>query len=425
MQILPYIGLLLILLFCKIPIAICTGITTVAYILFEYSLPLDYVAMTAFQSLDSFTLLAIPLFIMAGQFMSSGGIARHLLNLADRIAGSFPGGIALATVLGCLFVADLTGSGPATVAAIGTITIPAMIERGYDKGFATAVAACAGILGVIIPPSNPMIVYAVSSDASIGQLFLAGFIPGILLALCLMIPIYFVSKKRGYRGVKMQIPLRKAVWDAKWALLVPVIILGGIYGGIFTPTESAAVACIYSCFVGLFVYKDFTWKDLPFIISRTLLLIGAIMPIIAFATVFGQVITLDGVPTALARTVTENISSYWQVLLLINILLLFVGCFMEALAGIVLLTPLLLPMVTQYGMDPVHFGLMLIVNLAIGLVTPPLGINLFVAQSIGKVRISEVITSILPLIGCLIIGLALITFIPDISMLLPRMFYHD
>lgn len=426
MQIIPYLLILLVLLACKIPIIISTGLITLGYILVQTSLPVDYIAVTVFQSLDQFTLLAIPLFIMTGSFMSSGGIAKHLLNLADKITGSFPGGIALTTVVACVFIADLTGSGPATVAAIGSITIPAMIQRGYGAGFACAVAACSGTLGVIIPPSNPMIVYAVSGDVSVGRLFLAGFLPGLLLAVSMMIPIYFISKKRGYRGSERRANAREiavAVWDAKWALFVPVIILGGIYGGVFTPTESAAVACLYSFVVGLWIYRDFTWKDLPRIIGRTLLLIGAIMPIIAFATTFGQVITLDGVPAALAEAVSRNVGSLWKLLLIINVLLLFVGCFMEALAGIVLLTPLLLPMVKQFGMDPVHFGIVLIVNLAIGLMSPPLGINLFVAQSIGNVRIAEVITAALPLLACMILCLLLLTYLPSITMLLPDFFY--
>lgn len=427
MQIFPYLLALLALLAFRIPIIIATGIVTLGYIVLQTSIPIDYIAVTVFQSLDQFTLLAIPLFIMSGSFMSSGGIARHLLNLADKITGSFPGGLALTTVVACVFIADLTGSGPATVAAIGSITIPAMIKRGYGAGFACAVAACSGTLGVIIPPSNPMIVYAVSGDVSVGRLFLAGFLPGFMLAASMMIPIYFISKKRGYRGSERRAGSRellKAIRDAKWALMVPVIILGGIYGGIFTPTESAAVACLYSFVVGMWIYRDFTWSDLPRIIGRTLLLIGAIMPIIAFATTFGQVITLDGVPAALAEAVNQNVGSLWKLLILINIFLLLVGCFMEALAGIVLLTPLLLPMVSQFGMDPVHFGIVMIVNLAIGLMSPPLGINLFVAQSIGNVRISEIITAALPLLGCMVICLLILTYIPSITLLLPNFFYN-
>ncbi len=427
MQIFPYLLLLVGLLVLKIPIIVSTGIITALYIVIQTTLPLDYIAVTVFQSLDQFTLLAIPLFIMTGSFMSSGGIAKHLLNLADKITGSFPGGIALTTVVACIFIADLTGSGPATVAAIGSITIPAMIQRGYAPGFACAVAACSGTLGVIIPPSNPMIVYAISGDVSVGQLFLAGFIPGFMLAASMMVPIYFISRKRGYRGHARRASAREVVeaaWMAKWALLVPVIILGGIYGGIFTPTESAAVACLYSFIVGIWIYGDFKWRDLPRIIGRTLLLIGAIMPIIAFATTFGQVITLDGVPTALASLVKSQVSSLWILLLLINVFLLFVGCFMEALAGIVLLTPLLLPMVRGMGMDPTHFGIVMIVNLGIGLMTPPLGINLFVSQSIGgKIRISEIVTASLPLIACMLICLLLLTYIPTFTLLLPNLFY--
>jgi len=426
MQVFPYLAFLLVLLIIRVPVVIATGIITAFYIALETHQQLGYIAVVAFQSLDKFTLLAIPLFILAGSFMSSGGIAKHLINLADEIVGDFPGGLALTTIVSCLFIADLTGSGPATVAAVGSITIPAMIERGYGAGFACAVAACAGTLGVIIPPSNPMIIYGVSGDVSIGQLFLAGFIPGILLAFSMMLPVYIISKRKGYKGKDEKGSLHDiliAAWQAKWAIMVPVIILGGIYSGIFTPTESAAVACLYSFIIGLFVYRDFKFSDLPSIIGRTLLLTGAIMPIIAFATAFGQVITLDQVPMSLARMVSQNIDSLWKLLLVLNIFLIFVGCFMEALAGIVLLTPLLLPMVETFGMDPVHFGIMMIINLAIGFMSPPLGLNLFVAQSIAKAKITDIFASSIPILISMLVALALITFIPWFSMVLPNLFY--
>ncbi len=426
MQIFPYLVFLMALLVLRIPIIIATGIITAFYITIQTSMQLEFIAVVVFQSLDKFTLLAIPLFILAGSFMSSGGIAKHLINLADEIVGQFHGGLALATIMACVFIADLTGSGPATVAAVGSITIPAMIERGYGKGFACAVAACAGTLGVIIPPSNPMIIYGVSGDVSIGRLFLAGFIPGGLLAISMMIPVYFISKKEGYKGRDKTSNLRdilSAAWHAKWALLVPVIILGGIYSGVFTPTESAAVACVYALIIGLFVYRDFGIKDVPLIISRTLLLTGAILPIIAFATAFGQIITLDGVPTSLAKMVSQNIDSLWKLLIIINLFLLFVGCFMEALAGIVLLTPLLLPLVEHFGMNPVHFGLVMIVNLAIGFMTPPLGLNLFVAQSIAKAKVTEIFHYSIPILISMLVALVLITYIPWLSLVLPNLFY--
>ena len=427
MQVFPYLAFLLVLLVVRVPVIIATGIITAFYIALETEQQLGYIAVVVFQSLDKFTLLAIPLFILAGSFMSSGGIAKHLINLADEIVGDFPGGLALTTIMSCFFIADLTGSGPATVAAVGSITIPAMIERGYGPGFACAVAACAGTLGVIIPPSNPMIIYGVSGDVSIGRLFLAGFIPGILLTISMMVPVYIISIRKGYKGKDKKGSFKDimiAAWKAKWAILVPVIILGGIYSGVFTPTESAAVACVYAFIIGLFVYRDFTYRDLPAILSRTLLLTGAIIPIIAFATAFGQVITLDQVPMSLAKMVSQNIDSLWKLLLILNLFLIFVGCFMEALAGIVLLTPLLLPMVETLGMDPVHFGIMMIVNLAIGFMSPPLGLNLFVAQSIAKAKITDIFASSIPILMSMLIALALITFIPWFAMVLPNLFYN-
>lgn len=426
MEIFPFLLILLLLLIIRIPIIIATGITSIIYMLYVGNLPLSFMAVVAFQAMDRFVLLAVPLFILAGAIMSVGGMAKYLLELADEIVGSLPGGMGLTTILSCVFIADLTGSGPVTVAAVGSIMIPAMIARGYGEGFSCAVSACAGSLGIVIPPSNPMIIYGISGNVSIGELFLAGFIPGIILAISMMIPAYFIARSKGWKGRSQRWSFKRimaSAWRAKFALMVPVIILGGIYGGIFTPTESAAVACLYSFIIGRYVYRDFTYRDFPKILKRAIIITGTMMPIVAFTTIFGQIITLQGAPVRLAAFATQNVDSLWKLLIIINIFLLFVGCFMEAIAGIVLLTPLLLPMVTRFGMDPVHFGVVMIVNLAIGFLTPPVGVNLFTAQTISGVQNVVIFKAAIPIICSMIVALAMITYIPWLSLFLPHLLY--
>lgn len=418
--------LLVVFLIVRVPIAFSIGLASLAYIVWTGELPLSSLPVIAFQSLDSFPLMAIPFFLLAGNLMARGGIARRLLNVADELLGSLYGGFALATILACTFFADLSGSGPATVAAIGTIMIPAMIERGYAPAFASAVAASAGCLGVIIPPSVPMITYSVAGGASIGRLFLAGFIPGIMLAFSLCVPAYFISRKKGWRGTDKKRSLKRlafTLWDAKWAALVPVIILGGIYGGIFTPTESAAVACAYAVIIGLFVYKDFTVRELPEILLTSARIVCTLLIILAMATIFGQILTLLQVPSKMALFVTSLTDSPILIMLFINIFLLFVGTFMEANAAIILLTPLLLPIATKIGFDPVHFGIIMIINLAIGFMTPPLGVNLFVANAISGEKCERIFIASIPLVIGMLVVLALICAVPWFTLVLPNLYY--
>lgn len=416
-------GYFVLLLAIGVPVAVSLGLSAVATILGAGTLPLDYVAATAFTSIDSFPIMAIPFFIAAGVFMGAGGLSHRLLKLADELLGSLHGGIALATIGTCMFFAAISGSGPATVAAIGSLTIPAMVERGYDKLFSAAVVAAAGAIGVMIPPSNPFVVYGVSAQVSIGKLFLGGIMPGILTGLGLMVFSYFYCRKRGWQGSVRKRSIKTflaAFWDAKWALMVPVIVLGGIYGGLMTPTEAAAVAAFYGLIVGCFVYREINFKKLGSGLLETCNTSAIIIMLMAMATIFGNIMTLEDVPTTIASWILGVTESKIMVLLMINLLLLIVGTFMEALAAIVILTPILLPVVMRVGVDPVHFGIIMVVNLAIGFITPPVGVNLFVASGIANVKIASLARVALPLLGVMILILMLITYVPDIPLWLTR-----
>lgn len=410
----------LLFLVIGVPIGISLGLASLVTLIGSGTLPIDYIAQVSFTSIDSFPIMAIPFFIAAGIFMGSGGLSTRLLNLADELLGTLPGGMALATIATCMFFAAISGSGPATVAAIGSLTIPAMIERGYDKYFACAIVAAAGAIGVMIPPSNPFVIYGVAAQSSIGKLFIAGVMPGLLTGLVLMAFSYWYSKKKGWMGEPKERSfgsICKAFWDAKLALMVPVIVLGGIYGGLMTPTEAAAVAALYGLVVGLFVYKGLNKDNIVDAFMQVCSTSAIVIVLMAMATIFGYVMTVEQVPTKIASFILGMTESKILILLLINILLLFIGTFMEALAAIVILVPILLPIVVKVGVDPVHFGIIMVVNLAIGFVTPPVGVNLFVASSVAKVKLEEVSKQVLPILGLMILVLMAVTYIPEISLL--------
>ena len=414
-------GYFLLFLIIGVPIGISLGLASLVTLISSGSLPIDYVAQISFTSIDSFPIMAIPFFIAAGIFMGSGGLSERLLNLADELLGPLPGGMALATIATCMFFAAISGSGPATVAAIGSLTIPAMIERGYDKYFACAVVAAAGAIGVMIPPSNPFVIYGVASQASIGKLFIAGILPGVLTGLVLMAFSYWISKEKGWMGEQKERSVKsiaKALWDAKLALMVPVIVLGGIYGGLMTPTEAAAVAAFYGLIVGIFVYKGLNRHNIVDSFMEVCSTSAIVIILMAMATIFGYIMTVEQVPAKIAAFILGMTNSKILILLLINVLLLIIGTFMEALAAIVILVPILLPIVTKVGVDPVHFGIIMVVNLAIGFVTPPVGVNLFVASSVAKVKLGDVSKQVLPILGLMILVLLAVTYIPEISLML-------
>ena len=414
-------GYFVVLCLIGVPIAISLGLSTLATIISADTLPIEYMAQVSFTSIDSFPIMAIPFFIAAGVFMGAGGLSRRLLSLADEIVGGLYGGMGLTAIVTCMFFGAISGSGPATVAAIGALTIPAMIERGYDKYFSAALVAAAGCVGVMIPPSNPFVVYGVSAQVSIGDLFVSGIVPGIMTGFVLMGYCFFYSRKKGWRGEdkpRNAHTLGKAAWEAKWALMVPVIVLGGIYGGVMTPTEAAAIAAFYGMIVGLFLYREMDLKTFFASCVESCETSAIIIVLMAMATLFGNIMTIEDVPGTIARAILGFTNSKIVILLLINILLLIVGTFMEALAAIVILTPILLPVVTGVGVSPLHFGVIIVVNLAIGFITPPVGVNLFVASGVAKAKLEKIAGMALPMIGLMVIVLLICTYIPEVPLCL-------
>ncbi len=412
-----------ICLLLGVPIAVTLGFSAMAALYNSEFLHVSTQASTCFSALDSFTIMSIFFFVAGGVFMGMGGLSRQLINLADILVGKAVGGLALATVLTCMFFAAICGSGPATVAAIGSITIPAMVERGYDKRFAAALVACAGSIGVMIPPSNPMVVYGVIAKASIGKLFLSGIIPGILVGLVLMGWSYYLSKKNNWRGNPEKLTKKQviqAIWEAKYALMVPVIILGGIYGGFMTPTEAAAISATYGLIVGVFVYKGINRHNFFQVCVECCTTSAVIIFLIAMASSFGYLLALEQVPESIAQAILSVSSDKYLVLLLINLFLLVVGALMEPAAATIILTPILAPIAVKLGVDIIHFGLIMTVNLAIGFVTPPVGSNLFVASATSGLKVESIAKAAVPMIILMIAVLFILTYIPGISLFLPN-----
>lgn len=414
--ILLFVTLILFLLL-SVPIGISLGLASLTAIQGSDCISMTTFVQSMIQGLNSFPLMAVPLFTFAGEVMGKGGISRRLIDLARVFTGRFTGGLGIVTIVTSLFFAAIAGTGSAAVAAIGLIMIPAMVKNGYDKGYSSALVATAGTVGVIIPPSVCMVVYAVAAGASISGLFMAGIMPGLLIGVGLIIYSVFYSKKHGYKGDDKRYTLAEAgaiVVKAIPGLLIPVIILGGIYGGIFTPTEAAAVAGVYGVLIGLFVYKEIKPGDLVYIVYRSVLMCAPVLIIIGISTGFGRILTIAQVPVAIADAILGLTSSKVLVLLLI------VGTFMETNAAIIILTPILLPIVTRLGVDAVHFGIIVVMNLSIGFITPPLGANLFMACQVGEISFDKLTRKIWPWIVVMIILLMLVTYIPQISLALPK-----
>lgn len=412
---------LIILLVLTVPIGIAIGMSSLIAIIFAPALQIDTLTKVFVTSLDSFPLMAVPFFILAGEVMGKGGISSRLFNVANSLVGSKTGGFGIATIITCMFFAAISGSGPATVAAIGGVMIPEMVRRGYDRKFATAIVCSAGALGVVIPPSVPMVIYGVSSGTSVGDLFIGGVIPGIVIALALATWTFIYSKKQGYigNGEKFSIiNVLKSIWDAKWALLIPIIILGGIYGGIFTPTEAAALSVVAGFVVSLFIYKELPLKEVKSVIVNSANTSATIMIIVAAASALGRVLTMEHIPSAIAESLLSFSDNPLVILLIINLLLLFVGTFMDAVGAIIILTPILMPVISNYGIDPLHFGIIMVVNLSIGFITPPLGVNLFVGSGITGLSIGTLSRAVLPFLIAMLLSLAVITLIPQLTYLL-------
>jgi C4-dicarboxylate transporter, DctM subunit len=420
-----FLTLLGLLLF-SVPIGICLGLATMVVMLFvDGTPPMVLLARSVVTGADSFPLIAVPLFILAGDLMQHGGMSRRIVGFANALIGHIRGGLAYVNVLACVFFAAISGSSPATVAAIGSNMIPEMEKVGYTRKFSGALTASSGMIGVMIPPSIPFIIYGVTAEVSIGKLFLAGIVPGILFALMFML-VARILLRNDVTVQDSTTPFSgPGVWQSFktsiWALLVPGIILGGIYSGIFTPTEAGAVAVVYATFIGIFVYGDISFTDLPEILASSAKTSGTILVLVIMATAFGRLITLARIPTELAETITSLSDNPIMILLLINLLLLVIGMFMETISSIIIMTPILLPVATALGVDPIVFGVILTVNLAIGFCTPPLGVNLFVASGISKVSIEQLSRAILPFFVGMIVLLMLITYVPAISLFLPSL----
>lgn len=410
---------LALFLILNVPVGIAIGLASVAAIITGGGLSMAYVAQTLVASTDSFPIMAIPLFILAGDLMGAGGVSRRILDVANVFFGRITGGLAIVTVVVCMFFAAVSGSGPATVAAVGSMVVPTMLRAGYSKSFTLALIATAGSIGVIIPPSIPMVIFGVSTGQSISDLFLAGFGPGMLIGLGLITYCYFYAKKQGWAGDGQTFSAARAgqaIWDAKWALLNPFIILGGIYSGVFTPTEAAAVAAVYAFICGVFIHRELSPRDLFKVIAGSCSTTGTTMVILGCASAFARILTVEQVPGTVADALVQLSSNPIVILLIINLLLLAVGCVMDTTPAILVLAPILFPVATAVGVDPIHFGIIMVVNLAIGFITPPLGINLFVATRVGNSSLSTVVRGIVPFVLVMVGMLMLITYVPGISL---------
>ncbi|MCC2127472.1 TRAP transporter large permease [Hominiventricola filiformis] len=417
-----FISLILFLLL-SVPIGVSLGLSSLAVITTQNPISMETFVQAMIQGLNSFPLMAVPLFTFAGEVMGKGGISKRLIDVSSLLTGRFTGGLGIVTIITSLFFAAIAGTGSAAVAAIGLIMIPTMVTKGYDKGYASALVATAGTVGVIIPPSVCMVVYAVAAGASISGLFMAGIVPGILIGIGLIIYSVIYSKKHGYKGENKKYTAKEAaktIISAIPGLMMPVIILGGIYGGIFTPTEAAAIAGIYGVLIGIYVYKEIKYQDLLYLAFRSVLMSAPVLMIIGISTGFGRILTITQVPAAIANMILGITNSKILVLLLINVLLLIVGTFMETNAAIIILTPILLPIVTMLGVDLIHFGIIVVMNLSIGFITPPLGANLFMACQVGEISFDELVKKIWPWIFVMIVLLMMITYIPEISLCLPK-----
>ncbi|HKM16514.1 MAG TPA: C4-dicarboxylate TRAP transporter large permease protein DctM [Marinospirillum sp.] len=411
------------LMFIGVPVAVSLGLAGSVTIMLFSPDSVRSLAIKLFETSEHYTLLAIPFFLLAGSFMTTGGVARRLIDFANASVGHIRGGLAIGAVMACMLFAALSGSSPATVAAVGSIAIAGMVRSGYPQPFAAGIVTNAGTLGILIPPSVVMVVYAAATETSVGKLFMAGVVPGVLLGLVLMVAIYVIAVKKNLPALPKATPRQwfAAARKAAWGLLLMVIILGGIYSGMFTPTEAAAVAAVYSAFIALFVYKDMTFKEAPKVVLEAAKLSIMLMFIIANAMLFAHVLTTEQIPQQITAMVLEAGLQPWMFLLAVNILLLIAGAFMEPSAIILILAPILFPIAIELGVDPIHLGIIMVVNMEIGLITPPVGLNLFVTSAVTGMSLAEVIRAAMPWLMLLLGFLVLVTYVPSISMGLPNL----
>jgi C4-dicarboxylate transporter DctM subunit len=416
-------GLLAVLMLTGMPISIALGLTVLTFLFTMTEVPLESVGLKLFTGIEKFEIMAIPFFILAGNFLTHGGVARRMIRFATALVGHMSGGLALGGVVACALFAAVSGSSPATVVAIGSIILPAMIKQGYPKKFGVGVIGTSGALGILIPPSIVMVIYAVTVNASIGRLFIAGIIPGLMLAGLLLLVTWFVAVKRKYPRMprasfkEMVTAFRESIWG----LALIIVVIGGIYSGIFTPTEAAAMSAVYAFWVSVFVYKDLTLKQVPKVLLDSANLSAMILYIITNAVLFSFLLTNEQIPQALSNWITGMGLEPWMFLIVVNILLLIAGNFMEPSSILLITAPILFPVAMKLGIDPIHFGIIMTVNMEIGMITPPVGLNLYVASGIANMGLTETTKACAPWILVMLLFLILITYVPAISLFLPNL----
>jgi C4-dicarboxylate transporter DctM subunit len=409
------------LLFAGMPIAIILGISTMVALTFFTNTPLHIITQQLFNSLDNFVLLAIPFFILAGAIMTRGGIARKLVNFVNALVGWFPGGLAMAGILACIFFAAISGSSTATVVAIGSIIIPALMKSGYGEKFSLGLITVSGSLGIVIPPSIPMILYCLVMNVSVSKMFMAGIIPGLFIGSALLVYTFIIAKKNNWRIEKKASisEIWLAAKDGIWALILPVLILGGIYSGLFTPTEAAAVSVVYALVVEIFIYKEFKFQDITEICQEAAVLSACLLFILACAMTFIWLLTSQQIPHQMADFIIHYIDSPVLFLLAVNVLFLILGCFMDDVSAMLVLAPLFIETLHRYGIDLVHFGVVMVLNIQMGMLTPPFGINLFVASGITSKPLMRIAGGVLPFLIVMLFCLFVVTYVPAISLSLP------
>jgi C4-dicarboxylate transporter DctM subunit len=415
-------GLLAALMLTGMPISISLGLTVLSFLFFMTQVPVESVALKLFTGIEKFEIMAIPFFILAGNFLTHGGVARRMIHFATSLVGHWPGGLGLGAVVACALFAAVSGSSPATVVAIGSILLPAMVRAGYPVKFGAGVVASAGGLGILIPPSIVMVMYAVSTNSSIGALFMAGVMPGLVLAAMLM----FTTWYRAWRNLYPR--ERTASWaerarafrDSLWGLMLILVVMGGIYSGLFTPTEAAAMSAVYAFFVAVFVYKDMSLKDVPKTLLASANMSAMLLYIITNAVLFSFLLTHENIPQAISEWLLASGLGTIGFLLAVNILLLLMGNFMEPSSIILITAPILFPIAMKLGIDPVHFGVMITVNMEIGMITPPVGLNLYVASGISRLGLTDMTKAVWPWLLTMLVFLAIVTYWPPLSLWLPR-----
>nr|WP_315258844.1 TRAP transporter large permease subunit [uncultured Duganella sp.] len=417
--------LLLALMLTGMPISISLGLTVLTFLFTMTTVPIESVALKLFTGIEKFEIMAIPFFILAGNFLTHGGVARRMINFASSMVGHWHGGLALAGVMACALFAAVSGSSPATVVAIGSIILPAMVRQGYPKRFGAGVITTSGALGILIPPSIVMVMYSVTTNTSVGKLFMAGVVPGLMLAFLLGLTTWYLARKHGYPR------MAKAGWGERWAafrksawgLILIVIVMGGIYTGMFTPTEAAAVSAVYAFFIAVFVYKDLKLKQVGKVLLDSAAMSAMLLYIITNAVLFSFLMTSENIPQMMAEWIIGQGLGVISFLLVVNLLLLLAGNVMEPSSIVLIMAPILFPVAMKLGIDPIHFGILIVVNMEVGMCHPPVGLNLYVASGITKMGITELTIAVWPWLLTMLAFLVAVTYIPQISLWLPNLIY--